>query len=326
MRKGFTLIPMLVVLVVISTTTLMVVYYAGRSNEEIEKLANDVVKPITVTNRNISTANTNVVVTNTNNSNIETANEILKVTSPKNGGLYTEGQNIRIIGTTEPGYYIQAYGNYSAADLECLTGNSFSNGGSGRADTNGEFDFVINYLGYKARENTLVVAALPQVSGSDCFPEENVSEVITYTYSPIADWKAYTNGTYLFSFKYPPDGFQQGDEQADYIRFQNYAFPTDPESESMGLKTDEYYIESVILTKEKQTVTCSDYVVNGTAKTFGTREGILGDGVVEGGDPGGVLSTACVSDDDYSVILTITEPESARTYSQRVINSLNFTQ
>ena len=84
--------------------------------------------------------------------------KIVTLISPENGAIYGRGEDIRITGKTKPSYYVQVYANYSAKDLECLTSSSFSNGGAGRADTNGEFDFPIAYQGYRSGQNNLVVA------------------------------------------------------------------------------------------------------------------------------------------------------------------------
>jgi len=109
--------------------------------------------------------------------------KIITLTSPKNGLTYSQSSQIRITGKTKPGYYIQVYANYPAKDLQCLTFNSMSNGGAGQADVNGNFDFPINYLGYKSGQNTLVVAALQDSRVETCFPANNISDVITYTYT-----------------------------------------------------------------------------------------------------------------------------------------------
>ncbi|MEK7582234.1 MAG: hypothetical protein AAB488_02815, partial [Patescibacteria group bacterium] len=109
--------------------------------------------------------------------------KILALTSPKNGATYNQSKDIRIIGKTKPGYYIQVYANYPAKDLQCLTFNSMSNGGAGQADANGNFDFPIAYEGYKSGQNTLVVAALQNSRVETCFPANNVSDVIAYTYA-----------------------------------------------------------------------------------------------------------------------------------------------
>ena len=107
--------------------------------------------------------------------------KIITLTSPKNGAIYSG--EIRITGKAKPGYYIQVYANYSAKDLGCLTFNSMSNGGADQADANGNFDFPINYQGYKSGQNTLVVAALQNSRVETCFPANNVSDVITYIYT-----------------------------------------------------------------------------------------------------------------------------------------------
>src|SRR3989344_3526537 len=109
--------------------------------------------------------------------------KIITLTSPKNGSTYSQSSQIRIIGKTKPGYYIQVYANYPEKDLQCLTFNSMSNGGASQADANGNFDFAINYLGYKSGQNTLVVAALQDSRVETCFPSNNVSDVITYIYT-----------------------------------------------------------------------------------------------------------------------------------------------
>ena len=101
----------------------------------------------------------------------------------KNGATYSQSSQIRITGKIKSGYYIQVYGNYSTKDLQCLTFNSFSNGGAGQADANGNFDFSIAYEGYRSGQNTLVVAALQDSRVETCFPANNVSDVITYTYT-----------------------------------------------------------------------------------------------------------------------------------------------
>ncbi len=111
------------------------------------------------------------------------ASKIVTLTSPKNGATYSKSKDIRIAGKTKPGYYIQVYANYPTKDLQCLTFNSFSNGGASQADANGNFDLPIAYEGYRSGQNTLVVAALKEVRGDACFPVANVSDVIMYTYT-----------------------------------------------------------------------------------------------------------------------------------------------
>lgn len=74
MRKGFSLLPVLAILAIAGFATLTIVYYSGRSNEETDTLANEVVEQSTQSaniNRNIATTNTNSVVTNTNVSTVE---------------------------------------------------------------------------------------------------------------------------------------------------------------------------------------------------------------------------------------------------------------
>lgn len=158
-QKGSATVILLVVLVVVAAVVL--VYFAF-----LKKPGEVAVNPTPTPTKTASPTPTSKIIT---------------LTSPKNGTTYSS--EIRITGKTKPNYYIQVYANYSAKDLQCLTFNSMSNGGASQADANGNFDFALNYQGYKSGQNTLVVSALQNSRVETCFPANNISDVITYTYT-----------------------------------------------------------------------------------------------------------------------------------------------
>ena len=175
-QKGFANIILIVVIVILVGA---VGYFAFVKKSE--PIAHQSTSTPAVTTKETPKQNNNPTPTPTPTQTVST--KIITLTSPKSGAIYSKSSEIRITGKTKPGYYIQVYGNYPAKDLQCLTFNSFSNGGAGQADANGNFDFPIAYEGYRSGQNTLVVAALQNSRVETCFPANNVSDVIAYTYT-----------------------------------------------------------------------------------------------------------------------------------------------
>lgn len=134
-----------------------------------------------------------------------------------------------------------------------------------------------------------------------------------------SDWQTYTNDTYHFLIKYPSNSFTTPQENATYVRIQNYD-PNGPDK--LRLSSGDYYLEMSFNTSSGDDW-CATQVYNSRQYTFGTKSGLRGDRI-PGGDAGGVGKVACVDLGQTNVYVSSTVAIGDEAKADLMINTLNF--
>ncbi|OGJ56431.1 hypothetical protein A3D88_03570 [Candidatus Peribacteria bacterium RIFCSPHIGHO2_02_FULL_52_16] len=142
------------------------------------------------------------------------------------------------------------------------------------------------------------------------------------------DWEMYTNETYGFSVKHPPETTVQ--EEEGYIRLQNYTDYDDV----LGLQPGQYYLEIHLPKDPAQEgfATCEDDFAQRASEPVAVKEVSVGDYTgyrgpgEEGGDAGGTRHALCIETPDRYFYVQATENSDAGLIANAILDSFSITE